>query len=111
MENQNPNNANQQPATGYMTVYTCDICSTATFPTMEEALAHEETCRGPPSSSTHNPPQAPMDESMSTDQNLSVDKTLYKCGNCLLLFADAAAASSHEKSCRVPKWTLEIILS
>ena len=36
----------------YKTVYTCDVCNVAVFPTLREAEVHEAQCQGPPPSSS-----------------------------------------------------------
>ena len=92
--------------------YRCDICQVATFPTMEEAIAHENLCaplihapqrqqqQQPP-----NPPQAPICPVAPPSADATFQRVQYfKCDNCKILFADKDEARAHEKSCTEPAW-------
>eukprot|EP00804_Cyclotella_cryptica_P028062 CCRYP_017279-RA/>CCRYP_017279-RA protein AED:0.02 eAED:0.02 QI:90/1/1/1/0/0.5/2/833/444 len=47
----------------YKTVYTCDVCNVAVFPTLREAEVHEAQCQGPPPSFSHAPGSVAQDSS------------------------------------------------
>mmetsp|Transcript_17167 Transcript_17167/g.26132 ORF Transcript_17167/g.26132 Transcript_17167/m.26132 type:complete len:736 (-) Transcript_17167:35-2242(-) len=110
-----------------VTLYRCDVCHKASFPTMEEAIAHENKCAlvrahaqaqaaaappppQPPQQPTTRPPQAvaATQPPVTTKNNPPTENLLrvkyFKCSNCKILFTNRAKARIHETSCNEPVW-------
>ncbi|KAL7446967.1 hypothetical protein ACHAXM_010710 [Skeletonema potamos] len=89
-----------------VTLYRCDVCQTASFPTMEEAIAHENQCgrASPP------PPPPPQQHIINTNPpkpangNTTLRVKYFKCSNCKILFTDRVKARAHESTCTEPVW-------
>mmetsp|Transcript_7560 Transcript_7560/g.12476 ORF Transcript_7560/g.12476 Transcript_7560/m.12476 type:complete len:710 (-) Transcript_7560:51-2180(-) len=101
-----------------VTLYRCDICQMASFPTMEEAIAHENECAKTQAAiNTHPPPpqpqaqpQAPAAQPPPVNNNPppAAENLLrvkyFKCSNCKILFTDREKARTHEATCNEPVW-------
>ena len=114
----------------FVTVFTCDICKMKQFESIEEAREHEKLCarennnhagwHANPTPSMQSNQQRPSSSSTtclpcttasttSTDHNYQpndgvVNKTLYKCRKCKLLFWTTRDAALHEQNCTDTKW-------
>lgn len=105
-----------------VTLYRCDVCHKASFPTMEEAIAHETQCAithaaasnaAPPPPQPQPQPQAPAPQPPVVHNppppppppTEKVERVKYfKCSNCKILFTDRAEARIHESKCTEPVW-------
>ena len=113
-----------------VTLYRCDVCHKASFPTMEEAITHENKCAlahanaqaqaqaaaaPPPPQPPQQPPTRPQQAAVAAPQppvttknNPPTENLLrvkyFKCSNCKILFTDRAKARIHETSCNEPVW-------
>ena len=106
----------------HITVYTCDKCMDMNFDTEVAAREHEAQCSGPstPSGGIAGVAQGHVEEAPGNDaadvdishahvnsinnDGIVVNKTLYKCSICKLLFFSSKSASIHESVCTERTW-------
>mmetsp|Transcript_6910 Transcript_6910/g.10081 ORF Transcript_6910/g.10081 Transcript_6910/m.10081 type:complete len:724 (+) Transcript_6910:63-2234(+) len=101
-----------------VTLYRCDVCHKASFPTMEEAIAHETQCALTHAASANAalPPPQPKPQAPAPQPPVihnpppphppeKVERVKYfKCSNCKILFTDRSEARIHESKCTEPVW-------
>ena len=94
----------------FVTIYRCDVCHTASFATMAEALEHETKCAlaandGRGIASLQPQSQTPPPQTIYPPGDVSLLRVKYfKCSKCKVLFEDRSKARAHEATCTEPVW-------